>query len=70
MNFFQFPEDVYQPRLSVSVTGAYRSDFCLRSRSPSSPSETGSRSDSTNALTWGASDTIACLFAFVHHMRS
>ena len=65
MNFFQFPEHAYQPRFSVSETWAYCPSFCLRSRSPSSSSETGVQSDSASALTRGANDSIACLFAFV-----
>ena len=44
---------------------AYCSSFCLRARSLISPLETGAQSDSASASTRGASDSIACLFAFV-----
>ena len=44
---------------------AYCSNFCLRPRSLISPSGTGTQSNSASASTRGASDSIACLFAFV-----
>jgi hypothetical protein len=44
---------------------AYCSSFFLLSRSLTSPSGTGSQSNSASALTRGANDSIACLFAFV-----
>jgi len=50
--------------LDVGVE-VYLSSVFLLDSSLRSPSETGAQSDSASALTRGANDSIACLFAFV-----
>ena len=65
-NVLQFPGN--PPRETQSLTlfnATHRSNLFLRSRSLVSSLETGAQSNLASALTRGASDSIACLFALV-----
>ena len=63
--FSSLANPVYQTLVPASGVWAYCSSFVLLSCSRESPPGVGVQSEAESALTLGANDSIACVFAFV-----